>query len=114
MFVIGNVKMLAYKVIFDNKMFCYFNNNNNWCDSFNENYVWEFFEFFIIFKGLVQGIGDYINYIEEDIKQVVCVFIGFDDEGFDNKDLEIGLAIGWAIYNWYYVGFKIFFVVFGN
>lgn len=53
MYVIGNIKMLACKVIFDNKMLCYFNNNNNWCDSFNENYVWEFLEFFIILKGLV-------------------------------------------------------------
>jgi hypothetical protein len=114
MFATGNVKTLAYKVTLDNKMLRYLNNNNNRRDSPNENYAREFLELFTILKGPVQGTGDYTNYTEEDIKQAARVLTGFDDEGFDNKDPETGLATGRAIYNRHHAGFKTFSAAFGN
>lgn len=58
-------------MIIDFVMLIYLNGQDNWKIFFNENYVWELLELFIIGKGFIVGFGDYINYIEDDICEIV-------------------------------------------
>ncbi len=76
-FAIGNVQVLAKKVISDNTMLRYLNNNENTKTNPNENFAREFFELFTIQKGEQIGPGDYSFYTEDDIVQAAKVFTGF-------------------------------------
>lgn len=73
---LGNFKKLAFKIISDNCMLRYLNNNENTKNSPNENFAREFFELFTIGKGAQVAPGDYTNYTEDDIVQAAKVFTG--------------------------------------
>lgn len=74
---LGNFKKLAYKIITDNNMLLYLNNNANTENNPNENFAREFMELFTIGKGPQIGPGDYTNYTEDDIIQAAKVLTGF-------------------------------------
>lgn len=76
-FSIGNVQVLAKKIIADNTMLKYLNNNENTKTNPNENFAREFFELFTIQKGPQIGQGDYTNYTEDDIIQSAKILTGF-------------------------------------
>ncbi len=73
---LGNFKKLALKIIMDNCMLRYLNNNENTKTSPNENFAREFFELFTIGKGAQAGPGDYTTYTEDDIVQAARVLTG--------------------------------------
>lgn len=73
---LGNFKKLATKIIRDNVMLRYLNNNTNTKNNPNENFAREFLELFTIGKGPQVGPGDYTNYTEEDIVQAAKVLTG--------------------------------------
>jgi uncharacterized protein (DUF1800 family) len=72
----GNYKKLALKIISDNSMLRYLNNNENTKNNPNENFAREFFELFTIGKGVQVGPGDYTTYTEDDIVQAAKVLTG--------------------------------------
>lgn len=74
---IGNFKKLATKIVLDNCMVRYLNNQQNTVGNPNENFAREYFELFTIGKGPQIAPGDYTNYTEEDIIQAAKVFTGF-------------------------------------
>lgn len=75
---LGNFKQLATKLVLDNCMLRYLNNDQNFKDNPNENFAREFFELFTIGTGEAAGPGDYTNYTEDDIVQAARVFTGFN------------------------------------
>lgn len=92
---LGNFKKLALKIVTDNCMLRYLNNQQNRKGSPNENFAREFFELFTILKGPQAGPGDYTNYTEDDIVQAAKVFTGFRAWGNrDNVDPETGIPRG--------------------
>jgi len=74
---LGNFKKLATKIVADNTMLRYLNNNLNTKNNPNENFAREFFELFSIGKGPQIAEGDYTNYTEYDIVQAAKVLTGF-------------------------------------
>lgn len=72
----GNWKKFAYKMIFDQCMLRYLNNNSNSATNPQENFAREFLELFTIGKGPQAGPGDYTNYTEEDIVAAAQVLTG--------------------------------------
>lgn len=73
----GNFKKFIVKMVADNNMLRYLNNNQNTAGNPNENFAREFFELFTIGKGEQIGTGDYTNYTEHDIEQAAKVFTGW-------------------------------------
>jgi uncharacterized protein (DUF1800 family) len=73
---LGNFKKLAQKVISDNTMLRYLNNNENTKANPNENFAREFFELFTIGKGPQIATGDYTTYTEDDIVVAAKVLTG--------------------------------------
>ncbi len=92
---LGNFKKLATKMVTDNCMLRYLNNQENVAGNPNENFAREFFELFTIGKGPQAGDGDYTNYTEADIVQAARVFTGFRTRINRNViDAETGLPRG--------------------
>jgi uncharacterized protein (DUF1800 family) len=92
---LGNFKKLATKMIMDNTMLRYLNNNVNTKTSPNENFAREFFELFTIGKGPQIAPGDYTNYTEDDIVQAAKVLTGFVTRTQrDQLDPETGIPRG--------------------
>lgn len=73
-------------------MLCFLNGNQNEAGLFNENYVCELLELYIVGKGFVAGFGDYIIFMEQDVQEMVCIFIGWVDMGYKISDLEVELG----------------------
>ncbi len=106
---LGNFKKLATKMVTDNCMLRYLNNQQNSKNSPNENFAREFFELFTIGKGPQIGPGDYTNYTEDDIIQAARVFTGFRVQGGRNMfDAETTLPHGVPKYNLHDTGNKTF------
>ncbi|MBK8922263.1 MAG: DUF1800 family protein [Saprospirales bacterium] len=106
---LGNFKKLATKLVADNCMLRYLNNQQNTKNSPNENFAREFFELFTIGKGPQAGQGDYTNYTEEDIVQVARVFTGFRTrQQRDLLDPETGIPQGTVALNQHDTGDKTF------
>jgi uncharacterized protein (DUF1800 family) len=92
---LGNFKKLAAKVIFDNCMLRYLNNNENTANNPNENFAREFLELFTIGKGPQIAPGNYSNYTEDDIVAAARVFTGIRFNGARNiPDPETGIPRG--------------------
>ncbi len=92
---LGNFKKLIAKMIVDNAMLRYLNNNDNSEANPNENFAREFFELFTVCKGPQIGPGDYTNYTEDDIVEAARVFTGFRFKGQRNViDPETMLPMG--------------------
>lgn len=97
---IGNFKKLATKIVSDNCMLRYLNNQQNTEKSPNENFAREFFELFTIGKGPQIGPGDYTNYTEDDIVSAAKVFTGFRTQiNRTITDPETGIPRGTVAYN---------------
>jgi len=106
---LGNFKKLATKMVTDNCMLRYLNNQQNSKNSPNENFAREFFELFTIGKGPQIGPGDYTNYTEDDVVQAARVFTGFRVQGGRNKfDAETTLPHGVPKLNFHDTGNKTF------
>ncbi len=92
---LGNFKKLATKMVMDNVMLVYLNNQQNTKNNPNENFAREFLELFTIGKGPQVGPGDYTNYTEDDIVQAAKVFTGFrTSNGRTVIDPETGIPRG--------------------
>jgi hypothetical protein len=94
---LGNFKKLANKIVTDNTMLRYLNNDQNTVQNPNENFAREFLELFTIGKGPQVAPGDYTNYTEDDIVQAARVFTGFRTRSQrDQTDPETGIPRGIA------------------
>jgi uncharacterized protein (DUF1800 family) len=92
---LGNFKKLAMKMVTDNVMLRYLNNNENSAANPNENFAREFLELFTIGKGPQLGPGDYTHYTEDDIVQAARVLTGFRTQGDRTQiDPETGIPRG--------------------
>lgn len=92
---LGNFKKLAHKIVTDNCMLRYLNNQQNTKRSPNENFAREFFELFTILKGAQIDAGNYTNYTEDDIIQAARIFTGFRVwADRRNVDRETGIPRG--------------------
>lgn len=92
---IRNFKRLAAKMITDNCMLRYLDNEVNTAANPNENFAREFLELFTIGKGPQVGQGDYTHYTEEDIVQAARVLTGFRVRvNRDRIDPETGIPRG--------------------
>ena len=106
---LGNFKKMASKIIWDNDMLAYLNNNENTANNPNENFAREFFELFTIGKGPQIAPGDYTNYAEDDIVQAARVFTGLRTLGNrTNIDPETGIPRGTLNLNQHDKGPKTF------
>ncbi len=91
----GNFKKLATKMVVDNSMLRYLNNNENTKNNPNENFAREFLELFTIGKGNQAAPGDYTNYTEDDIVEAARVFTGIRTRfNRDIIDAETGIPRG--------------------
>ncbi len=110
---LGNFKKLAQKMVMDNVMLRYLNNDQNGINKPNENFAREFFELFTIGKGPQAGPGDYTNYTEDDIVQAAKVLTGMRTK-FDRSisDPETGIPRGVFNYAQHTKGNKQFSVRF--
>lgn len=112
---LGNFKKLATKMVLDNCMLRYLNNQQNTKNNPNENFAREFFELFTIGKGPQIGPGDYTNYTEEDIKTAARLFTGFRTrQQRDIIDPETGIPSGQLQFSQHDTGPKAFSAKFQN
>lgn len=112
---LGNFRTLATKMILDNCMLNFINNNQNFFKNPNENFAREFFELHTVGKGLPAGPGDYTNYTEEDIVQAARVLTGFGNAFRHNSvDPDTGIPTGRANPQSHDFGEKTFSARFGN
>jgi hypothetical protein len=112
---LGNFKKLAYKIVTDNAMLFYLNNQQNTANNPNENFAREFLELFTIGKGPQVGPGDYTNYTEDDIVQAAKVFTGFRSRlNRDVVDAETGIPRGDVQFSQHAPGNKVFSQRFNN
>lgn len=95
-YCLGNFKKLALKMVADNVMLRYLNNQSNTNGNPNENFAREFLELFTIGKGPQAGPGDYTNYTEDDIIQAARVLTGWRvrTRSTTNVDTETGIPCG--------------------
>ncbi len=84
---LGNFKKLIVKIVTDNCMLSYLDNDQNYKGNPNENFAREFFELFTIGTGAAAGPGDYTNYTEQDIEQAARVLTGFN-HALRNQNLD--------------------------
>lgn len=91
----GNSKQLIVKMIVDNCMLNYINNNTNYVNNPNENFARELLELHTIGRGDIAGPGDYTNYTEEDIVQAARVLTGFGNaQRHLNSDPDTNIPAG--------------------
>lgn len=96
---LGNFKKLATKMVTDNCMLRYLNNNENVAGNPNENFAREFLELFTIGKGPQVAEGDYTHYTEQDIVAAARVLTGFRTRvNRDVVDAETGIPRGDAFF----------------
>ena len=106
---LGNFKKLVTKMVVDNTMLYYLNNNYNSKYNPNENFAREFLELFTIGKGPQIGPGDYTHYTEDDIVQAARVLTGFVLRNQrDQTDPETGIPRGTVTFSRHDTGAKTF------
>ncbi len=106
---LGNFKKLAAKIIVDNTMLRYLNNNENTALNPNENFAREYFELFTIGKGPQIAPGDYTHYTEDDIVAAARLLTGFRTQANRNTvDPETGIPRGVSQFNAHDTGAKAF------
>lgn len=112
---LGNFKKLATKLVTDNVMLRYLNNNENTKANPNENFAREYFELFTIGKGPQIGPGDYTNYTEDDIVAAARVLTGFRSQASRATiDAETGIPRGITQFGQHDTGSKVFSDKFQN
>jgi len=95
---LGNFKQLVTKMVVDNCMLSYIDNDQNFVNNPNENYAREFFELHTIGAGDAVGPGDYTNYTEADIVEAARVLTGFnhaDRDEYQDPDTMIPAGKGY-------------------
>ncbi len=75
---LGNLKQLVTKMVTDNCMLRYVDNDQNFAQNPNENFAREFFELFTVGRGQAAGPGDYTTFTEDDVVEAARVFTGFN------------------------------------
>lgn len=75
---LGNLKKLVTKMVTDNCMLTYVDNDQNFAQNPNENFAREFFELFTVGRGQPAGPGDYTTFTEDDVVEAARVFTGFN------------------------------------
>ena len=99
-YALGNYKKFATKLVTDNTMLVYLNNNSNSATNPNENFAREFFELFTIGKGPEIAPGNYTNYTEDDIVAAARLLTGFRvtyrSNYAANLDPDTGILRGYA------------------
>lgn len=75
---LGNFKKLILKMVTDNCMLTYLDNDQNFAQNPNENFAREFFELFTVGRGDAAGPGDYTTFTEDDVIAAARVFSGFN------------------------------------
>ncbi len=94
---LGNFKSLVTKMITDNCMLSYVDNDQNFAQNPNENFAREFFELFTIGRGAPAGPGDYTTFTEDDVVQAARVFSGFNHaQRHQNIDPDTSIPTGKA------------------
>lgn len=94
---LGNLKSLLNKIVLDNCMLKYLNNDENFATNPNENFAREFFELFTLGRGAPAGPGDYTTFTEDDVVQAARVFSGFNHAPRNqNTDPDTNLPAGKA------------------
>jgi hypothetical protein len=112
---LGNLKKMAGKIITDNCMLRYLNNNENTANNPNENFAREFFELFTIGKGDQIAPGNYTNYTEDDIVNAAKVLTGIRaNNARTNVDPETGIPRGIVQVGQHATGNKTFSSAFQN
>jgi uncharacterized protein (DUF1800 family) len=92
---LGSFKKLQVKMVLDNCMLSYLDNDQNYVNNPNENFAREFFELFTIGKGTPAGPGDYGTFTEDDVVAAARVFTGFNHAlRHLNTDMETGIPAG--------------------
>jgi uncharacterized protein (DUF1800 family) len=111
----GNFKTLIIKMIVDNSMLNYINNNLNFVNNPNENFARELLELHTIGRGDAAGPGDYTTYTEDDVVQVARVLTGFGNAArHQNTDPDTGIPTGKAFPQSHDFGPKTFSQRFGG
>jgi uncharacterized protein (DUF1800 family) len=112
---LGNFKRTVLKMIVDNGMLEYIDNNQNYVNNPNENFAREFFELHTIGKGEPAGPGDYTNFTEDDIVAAARVLTGFGNgQRHLHTDTETKLPTGRAFPQSHDFKPKIFSARFGG
>jgi uncharacterized protein (DUF1800 family) len=94
---LGNFKQLVTKMVTDNCMLTYVDNDQNFAQNPNENFSREFFELFTIGRGAPAGPGDYTTFTEDDVVQAARVFSGFNHaQRQQNIDPDTNIPAGKA------------------
>jgi uncharacterized protein (DUF1800 family) len=75
---LGNLKKLVTKMVVDNCMLRYIDNDQNFAHNPNENFAREFFELHTVGKGAPAGPGDYTTFTEDDVVEAARVFTGYN------------------------------------
>lgn len=93
----SNLKKLVIKLVTDNCMLRYLDNDQNFSQNPNENFAREFFELFTVGRGDAAGPGDYTTFTEDDVIQAARVFTGFNHaQRHQNTDPETMIPAGKA------------------
>ena len=112
---LGNFKELVKKIVVDNCMLRYIDNDKNFVNNPNENYAREFFELHTIGRGPVAGPGDYTNYTEDDIIEAARVLTGFNHaQRHLYQDPDTGIPAGKPYPQSHDFGVKTFSAAFGG
>jgi uncharacterized protein (DUF1800 family) len=112
---LGNFKKLVVKMVTDNCMLSYVDNDQNFAQNPNENFAREFFELFTIGRGVAAGPGDYTTFTEDDVVQAARVFSGFNHaQRHQNMDPETLIPAGKAYSQSHDFGAKTFSARFGG
>lgn len=73
----GDFKTLAKKVVVDNSMLGFLDNDQNEVNNPNENFAREYLELHTILRGEEEGNGNFTNYTEEDIITAAKLLTGY-------------------------------------
>lgn len=112
---LGNLKKLVTKMVTDNCMLRYLDNDQNFAQNPNENFAREFFELFTVGRGDAAGPGDYTTFTEDDVIQAARVFTGFNHaQRHQYQDPETMIPAGKAYPQSHDFNPKIFSARFGG
>ncbi len=99
-YALGSYKKFITKLVVDNTMLVYLNNNSNSAANPNENFAREFLELFTIGKGPTIAPGNYTNYTEDDVIAAAKLLTGFRvvyrSNYTGNLDPDTGILRGYA------------------
>lgn len=90
----GNFRDLVKEITIDPSMLIYLNGNINLAQAPNENYARELLELFTIGKKPQVTPGDYVNYTEQDVREIARALTGWRDYGYGYNNIYTNGEIG--------------------